>query len=376
MADPATPAPPVELDRVRTELAAQGHPWVMGENSMTILEEDQRRHRLGVPLPPESERQELETQAKSLAAGEAARATAVSAAGAPAQFDSRNAGGANYVTPVKDQGDCGSCVSFGTVATMETVAAFTRGQPGLKLDLSEAHLFYTHGANDNATCDTGWMPDRALKACHDVGITYEDYFPYSPRNRSGAKLNADWPNRLATTPSYAALTGNPAAMKEQLAACGALIACFLVYQDFFSYKTGVYRHVTGALAGGHCVTLVGYDDAQGCWIAKNSWNTSWGDGGFFRIGYGECGIETWQVEQVGAVSLRSWTGSTPVLGLWSNDQDRNTWAYLKDLGWLHLAADDEVINKAMLIELVAAKQGGRPVNAFNNNGTIIETYVF
>lgn len=65
-----------------------------------------------------------------------------------------------------------------------------------------------------------------------------------------------------------------------------------------------------------------------------------------------------------------------MLGLWSNDQDRNTWAYLKDLGWLHLAADGEVVTKAMLTELVVAKQGGRPVNAFNNNGTIIETYVF
>lgn len=73
MADPGNPAPPVQLDRVRIELAAQGHPWVMGENSVTILEEDQRRHRLGVPLPPEHDRQQLEAQAKSLAAGEAAR---------------------------------------------------------------------------------------------------------------------------------------------------------------------------------------------------------------------------------------------------------------------------------------------------------------
>ena len=56
-----------------------------------------------------------------------------------------------------------------------------------------------------------------------------------------------------------------------------------MYQDFFAYKSGVYRHVTGGVAGGHCVTLIGYDDGQGCWIAKNQWGTGWGDGGFFKI---------------------------------------------------------------------------------------------
>jgi C1A family cysteine protease len=40
---------------------------------------------------------------------------------------------------------------------------------------------------------------------------------------------------------------------------------------------------------------VGYDDPNGCWICKNSWNTTWGEQGFFRIAYGECGIESWDV---------------------------------------------------------------------------------
>jgi Papain family cysteine protease/Repeat of unknown function (DUF5648) len=80
-------------------------------------------------------------------------------------------------------------------------------------------------------------------------------------------------------------------MKVWLSTKGALAACFTVYSDFFAYRSGVYRHVTGGLAGGHCVSIVGYDDAAGCWIAKNSWGAGWGDMGFFRIAYGQCGID-------------------------------------------------------------------------------------
>jgi parallel beta-helix repeat protein len=47
----------------------------------------------------------------------------------------------------------------------------------------------------------------------------------------------------------------------------------------------------GKLEGGHWITIVGFDDAQKCWICKNSWGTYWGERGWFRIKYGECGIE-------------------------------------------------------------------------------------
>ena len=73
---------------------------------------------------------------------------------------------------------------------------------------------------------------------------------------------------------------------------GPVVAAMAVYQDFFHYKSGVYRHITGNLAGYHAVCVVGYDDAKACWIVKNSWGSNWGEHGFFNIRYGECGLDT------------------------------------------------------------------------------------
>ena len=74
---------------------------------------------------------------------------------------------------------------------------------------------------------------------------------------------------------HTALTSKPAPIKEWVSTKGPVSACFVVYQDFFSYKSGIYRHVTGNQAGGHCVTIIGYNDSPGYWICKNSWNTNW-----------------------------------------------------------------------------------------------------
>ncbi|HEY5013728.1 MAG TPA: C1 family peptidase, partial [Acidimicrobiia bacterium] len=80
-------------------------------------------------------------------------------------------------------------------------------------------------------------------------------------------------------------------MKNIISTIGPTTACFTVYEDFMHYRGGVYRHVAGNQVGGHCVCIIGYDDAVGCWIAKNSWGTNWGEHGFFRIAYGQCGID-------------------------------------------------------------------------------------
>jgi cathepsin B len=76
---------------------------------------------------------------------------------------------------------------------------------------------------------------------------------------------------------------------------GPVEAGFMVYEDFPHYKSGVYEHVKGKMLGGHAVKLVGWgvEGDKKYWLAANSWNTNWGDNGFFKIAKGknECMIE-------------------------------------------------------------------------------------
>jgi C1A family cysteine protease len=365
---------PLNLDDLRAALADANATWDMSYTSMTALTERQRRLRLGVPLGPGIDDEQRARERAAMQAAAAAPAT--EAVGAPASFDLRNVNGANYGTGVRDQGDCGSCVAFGVAGTMEHVGRYTRGTPALDLDLSEAHLFYVHGRTAGARCDTGWWPDQALNHSRDAGITFEDYYPYAAGDQDGSALNADWRNRLAKVTEWQYLSGNAAGMKEYISTYGSITACLEIYQDFYSYRSGVYRHVTGGLEGGHCVVLIGYDDGQSCWIAKNSWGTGWGDGGYFKIGYGECRIETYQTCGVKGVSLRTWLPNQTILGLWSNEQDANVWAHGSQRGWLKLDGGNVATNHAMFAELAAAKAGNRQVGLFEDNGSVQQVYAW
>ena len=85
-------------------------------------------------------------------------------------------------------------------------------------------------------------------------------------------------------------------LKAELANNGPVESAFTVYADFVAYKTGVYSHQTGSQLGGHAIKIIGYGTEGGTdyWLVQNSWTTTWGDGGFFKIraGTDECGIES------------------------------------------------------------------------------------
>merc|ERR1711924_10636 len=77
---------------------------------------------------------------------------------------------------------------------------------------------------------------------------------------------------------------------------GTVSTTFEIYEDFLTYKSGVYKHITGKALGGHAVAFIGYGTDSGgtdYWLCKNSWNEQWGDSGTFKIARGtnEVGIE-------------------------------------------------------------------------------------
>jgi len=364
----------VSLDQIRVALASAGDPWEAGVTSISILPAEEQKIRLGVVAPPgELSVEEAAERAQRTQAS--IREQALGAVSAPVAYDLRNVGGQNFVTPIKDQGGCGSCVAFGTVATVESTLRRQRNDANLVVDLSEAHLYFCHLRARGRNCGTGSWPQEALDDFKSKGVVDDACYPYNLSNTDCSGLCSNWAESVMKITGYKAVTGQPAQIKEWLSTKGPVSACFSVYQDFFAYKSGIYRHVSGALAGGHCVSIVGYNDSPGYWICKNSWGTGWGDHGFFCIAYGECAIDTWLNHAVEGIPNTGWQSNHHVLGLWTIDQDRNAWAYFDGLGWRRISPDNDNIFLDMLAQLAAAKAAGRLVSFFEESSVIKQIYV-
>ena len=290
----------MKLSAINAEIAAHNLGWTAGENSISRLSEAEQNARLGYVPDPASGEMSLamrEEQASLVAKAMALRPEDFSAVGAPVSVDLRAFNGHNYITPVRDQGSCGSCVAFGTIATIEGTSRFVGRNAGLAIDLSEGHLFNCIARSQGRNCGSGWWMDPALKAVRDQGVVDEACSPYSAADQP-CVLCSGWQTRVKKIRSFQQLT-SVSDMKNHLATLGPLAACFSVYSDFFAYRSNVYRRSpSSTLRGGHCICVVGYDDAQGAWICKNSWGTGWGEAGFFKIAYGDCGIDAsmWGVE--------------------------------------------------------------------------------
>jgi C1A family cysteine protease len=208
----------------------------------------------------------------------------------PRRHDLRAVDGRNLLTPIRDQGSCGSCVAFAACAAVEGTAL---RETGATLDLSEAYLFYCVAASEGRRCGgdkMGWFPKRALAAINEGGVPDARSFGYHSGDQP-CTASADWKKRAVKVRGWGPLN-TPADMKLWISTRGPAVGSIQIYEDFQVYAGGVYRHVAGDKVGGHAIAIVGYDDHERYWIVKNSWGTGWGEDGFVRIAYGQVGIDS------------------------------------------------------------------------------------
>ena len=225
------------------------------------------------------------------------------------------------ISLIRNQFNCGSCWAFSTMNSLSDRYCIAKSTATVTLekffsveDVLECCPSCNGGSGNGCR---GGMPYTALKYAQDTGISTGeslktagfckpyyldikiDYLSVAP------KCNATCTNPKGYLTTYdldkSKTTGVVFGYGEQqmIAALnngGTISVAFVVYQDFYAYRTGIYYYKTGLALGGHAVRLIGYGEENGVkyWLVANSWGTAWGELGFFwiRRGTNEVSIES------------------------------------------------------------------------------------
>lgn len=212
----------------------------------------------------------------------------------PATWDWRDH---NAVTPVKDQGQCGSCWAFSSTGAMEGAVAV---KYGVLDSFSEQELVDCVTADYG--CNGGLQIDAfAYLATHDM-ILEKDY-AYTATG--GLRRTCYYDSKPHTTYETAGAgytqveANNVAAMKSAVALQPLAVAIEADQFCFQMYSSGIFNNAKCGTNLDHATLVVGYGVENGTefWIMKNSWNTTWGEKGYMRLQItgddaGICGIQS------------------------------------------------------------------------------------
>jgi len=272
---------PVLNDAMINQINAANEGWTAGRNArfegMTM---DEARHLLGAAPAPTGSKISRIAVANDI----------------PTSFDARKQW-PSCIHSIRDQGQCGSCWAFGATESLEDrFCIVTSGS--INVQLGEQTMVSCDKTDYG--CQGGYL-QNAWTFLENTGVTTEACQKYvsGTGQEPACKKTCDdgsKPKYYMVVKGSSQTIASEEEMQTEIMTNGPLEASFSVYQDFFSYKSGVYRHKSGGLAGGHAIKIMGWGvDATNVkyWICANSWGTSWGQTGIFWIlrGTDECGIE-------------------------------------------------------------------------------------
>lgn len=209
----------------------------------------------------------------------------------PENFDPRKEKFSKCIHPILNQGHCGSCWAFGSSEVLSDRFCIN----GKDLVLSPQDLTscdrYDHG------CQGGGI-EEPFRWMMNFGIVTLSCFPYTSGDGHvppcpSKCVNSEKFEKFKCKPGTLISTDDVEEEKQDLYEHGPMDTGFNVYQDFMTYKSGIYSHKTGKYLGGHAVKVLGWGVEGGVkyWLCSNSWGTTWGEQGFFRIKMGDCDID-------------------------------------------------------------------------------------
>lgn len=195
----------------------------------------------------------------------------------PRHFDWREQG---TLTPIRDQGNCGSCWAHSTTAVLQDLIALKN-----KTIVSLSPQYLVSCNKKNWGCDGGdFAHDMHVKP----GAVLESDYPYTAKD-SSCKSGLQYPYKLSSWAFVPSKSEDDVPAIEDIKAAiyqhGPIAAAVAANDAMESYKSGVFNKCDNTEVN-HAIELIGWDDDGQYFIMRNSWGTSWGLKGFGYIRYG------------------------------------------------------------------------------------------
>ncbi|KAK4183969.1 hypothetical protein QBC35DRAFT_392695 [Podospora australis] len=270
----------------------------------------------------------------------------------PGAVDWRNRSGVNFITTVQDQGKCQSCWAFAVTALVETQI---RIEHGVWSKRSEADVHHGMGA----LCETTGNVEDTLGLIEREGIADWACRPYSDSLRAEGCADRSGRTTRIGEGNWRAI-GGIEDQKRWIDTYGPVVATFVLYDDFGGYNgSGVYNWdgKTGN-TGNHIALVVGYDDAMGAWIVKNSWGGGWGDRGFAYFGYENANIDMWAKYGLAGVDVdpwarrRHWSGNMFLAGNGTRSDEFDVLFGGSQSGLFKMSENGESVTRLETVEVV------------------------
>ncbi|XP_029470426.1 cathepsin L1-like isoform X2 [Rhinatrema bivittatum] len=211
----------------------------------------------------------------------------------PKEVDWRTKG---YVTPVKNQGHCGSCWAFSATGALEGQVFKKTGQ---LTSLSEQNLVDCSKPQGNHGCCGGYITKAFMYVQSNGGINSEAAYPYLERDNGMCRYNPL--NKAANCTSFVRIPqGSEGALEQAVASVGPVsVAVDAKAFTFRFYRSGIYYDSWCSQMVNHAMLAVGYGTllekgkSSDYWLIKNSWTENWGEQGYLRLLKGagnQCGV--------------------------------------------------------------------------------------